>query len=149
LTLGSKDIPDTGRWEWAQRNEVQLHFSHPGQPTDNAFIESFNGHFRDECLNANWFMGIKGARAVIAEWLEDYNERRPHSALTISRRTSTSESKFRHHWWIEDGGQIHVGSDDPRVYFRDSAAAVAKIPRSISERSLAARAVVWNRGTIG
>lgn len=53
----------------------------PGKPVDNAFIESFNGRLRDECLNTNWFYGLEHAREVVGEWLEDYNERRPHSSL--------------------------------------------------------------------
>jgi putative transposase len=60
---------------------VRLHFIRPGRPTENAFIESFNGRFRDECLNTNWFDGLSQAREVIAEWLKDYNEQRPHSSL--------------------------------------------------------------------
>ena len=64
-----------------RRIKVTLEFSRPGKPVDNAFIESFNGRFRDECLNTNWFYGLEHAREVISEWLEDYNERRPHSSL--------------------------------------------------------------------
>jgi putative transposase len=67
--------------QWAHAHGVQLHFSRPGKPVDNAFIESFNGRLRDECLNTNWFYGLEHAREVINEWLEDYNERRPHSSL--------------------------------------------------------------------
>ena len=67
--------------QWAHAHDVHLHFSRPGKPVDNAFIESFNGRLRDECLNTNWFYGLEHAREVIAEWLEDYNERRPHSSL--------------------------------------------------------------------
>jgi putative transposase len=67
--------------QWAHAHEVRLHFIRPGKPVENAFIESFNGKFRDECLNANWFHGLEHAREVVAEWLEDYNERRPHSSL--------------------------------------------------------------------
>jgi putative transposase len=67
--------------QWAHAHNVRLHFIRPGRPVENAFIESFNGKFRDECLNANWFHGLDHAREVIAEWLEDYNERRPHSPL--------------------------------------------------------------------
>ncbi len=59
----------------------QLDFSRPGKPTDNAFIESFNGRLRDECLNANWFHSLDEARRVIEEWIEDYNRERPHSRL--------------------------------------------------------------------
>ncbi|ONR71179.1 integrase core domain-containing protein, partial [Burkholderia cenocepacia] len=51
------------------------------KPTQNAYIESFNGKFRDECLNEHWFTTLAHARAVIAAWRQDYNEQRPHSAL--------------------------------------------------------------------
>jgi putative transposase len=67
--------------QWAHARGVQLHFSRPGRPVDNAFIESFNGRLRDECLNTNWFYGLEQAREVIGAWLEDYNERRPHGSL--------------------------------------------------------------------
>jgi putative transposase len=67
--------------QWAHAHRVHIHFSRPGKPVDNAFIESFNGRLRDECLNTNWFYGLQHARDVIGEWLEDYNERRPHSSL--------------------------------------------------------------------
>jgi putative transposase len=67
--------------QWAHAHDVRLHFIRPGHPVENAFIESFNGKFRDECLNANWFHGLEHAREIVSEWLEDYNERRPHSSL--------------------------------------------------------------------
>ena len=67
--------------QWAWRNGVRLHFIDPGKPTQNAFIESFNGRFRDECLNENWFVSVEHARAVINTWRRDYNEVRPHSSL--------------------------------------------------------------------
>jgi len=67
---------------WAYFNKVQLEYSRPGRPIDNAHIESFNGSFRDECLNTNWFMSLEDARQKIETWKNDYNEFRPHSALT-------------------------------------------------------------------
>src|SRR5664280_48684 len=67
---------------WAYFNKVKLDYSRPGTPTDNAHIESFNGSFRDECLNTNWFMSLEDASEKIARWKNDYNEFRPHSALT-------------------------------------------------------------------
>lgn len=67
--------------QWAYRHGVQLKLIQPGKPTQNAFIESFNGRFRDECLNDHWFLTLEHARAVIATWRQDYNETRPHSAL--------------------------------------------------------------------
>jgi len=60
---------------------VKLSFSRPGKPVDNAFIESFNGSFRDECLNVNWFLSIEDAREKIESWRKDYNGFRPHSSL--------------------------------------------------------------------
>jgi len=59
---------------------VQLKLIAPGKATQNAFVESFNGRFRDECLNDHWFETPSAARAVIAGWRRDYNEQRPHSA---------------------------------------------------------------------
>ena len=60
---------------------VLFDFSRPGKPTDNAFIESFNGKFRAECLNTHWFMSLDDARSKMDEWRRDYNEVRPHSAI--------------------------------------------------------------------
>jgi putative transposase len=66
---------------WAYRRGVKLHFIRPGKPVENAYIESFNGKFRDECLNEHWFVGLDHARQIIEAWRQDYNEVRPHSAL--------------------------------------------------------------------
>ncbi|WP_410896817.1 IS3 family transposase [Pontibacter sp. E15-1] len=66
---------------WAYENKVTLDFSRPGKPTDNAFIESFNGSFRDECLNVNWFLSLEDAQQKIEAWQEEYNHFRPHSSL--------------------------------------------------------------------
>jgi putative transposase len=67
--------------KWAYENKVVLDFSRPGKPTDNAYIESFNGSFRDECLNTHWFLSLDDAREKIETWRRDYNGFRPHSAL--------------------------------------------------------------------
>jgi len=72
---------------WAYARGVQLHFIRPGKPVDNAFIESFNGKFRDECLNEHWFRDLTDARETIETWRHDYNDVRPHSAL--GNRTPT------------------------------------------------------------
>lgn len=72
---------------WAYHHRVELHFIRPGKPVDNAFIESFNGKFRDECLNQHWFLDLDEARTTIETWRIDYNEVRPHSAL--GNRTPT------------------------------------------------------------
>ena len=67
---------------WAYFNQVKLDYSRPGTPTDNAHIESFNGSFRDKGLSTNWFMSLEDVREKIERWKNDYNEYRPHSALT-------------------------------------------------------------------
>jgi putative transposase len=66
---------------WAFMKGVTLDFSRPGKPTDNAFIESLNGKFRAECLNANWFLSLDEARRKCEAWRRDYNQVRPHSAI--------------------------------------------------------------------
>lgn len=66
---------------WAYRRHVQLRFIAPGKPIQNAFVESFNGKLRDECLNQHWFLSLDDARAMIETWREDYNTVRPHNAL--------------------------------------------------------------------
>ena len=66
---------------WAYMKGVTLDFSRPGTPTDNAFIESFNGKFRAECLNQHWFMNLDDAVGKCEIWRRDYNEVRPHSAI--------------------------------------------------------------------
>jgi len=58
-----------------------LHFIDRGKPTQNAYVESFAGKLRDECLNAHWFLTLADARSVIEQWRREYNEERPHSAL--------------------------------------------------------------------
>jgi putative transposase len=66
---------------WAYAHQVHLDFIRPGKPTDNGYIESFNGKFRDECLNCHWFTSLADARSLIEAWRCDYNHARPHSAL--------------------------------------------------------------------
>ncbi len=66
---------------WAYENNVTLDFLRSGKPTDNPFIESFNGSFRDECLNVNWFLSIEDAIQKIQLFKDEYNQFRPHSSL--------------------------------------------------------------------
>lgn len=66
---------------WADRRGVKLHFIDPGKPSQNGYIESFNGKLRDECLNENWFVDLGDCRRTVEAWREDYNTERPHSAL--------------------------------------------------------------------
>jgi putative transposase len=67
--------------KWAYERGVELDFSRPGKPTDNAVVESFNGRLRQECLNEHWFMSLADAQDKIEAWRRFYNEARPHSAL--------------------------------------------------------------------
>ncbi len=82
---------------WAYHHGTRIDFSRPGKPTDNAFIETFNGSLRDECLNVHWFATIAEAKALIEAWRRHYNESRPHMALGNQTpreyllRTSSSE----------------------------------------------------------
>lgn len=66
---------------WAYTHGVTLDFSRPGKPTDNAFIEAFNGRFRAECQDAHWFLSLADAREKLETWRKDYNEQRPHGAI--------------------------------------------------------------------
>ena len=66
---------------WAYAKGVTLDFSRPGKPTDNAFIEAFNGRFRAECLNTHWFLTLADAAEKMEDWLRYYNEDRPHGAI--------------------------------------------------------------------
>ena len=81
--------------KWAYENEVVLDFSRPGKPTDNPYIESFNGKFRDECLNTNWFLSLDDAREKIEQWRQDYNYFRPHSSLDDLTPGEVMENKSK------------------------------------------------------
>jgi transposase InsO family protein len=71
---------------WAYENNAALRYIEPSKPNQNAYVESFNGRLRDECLNEHWFTSLEHARAVIEEWRRDYNERRPRKQLGDNRR---------------------------------------------------------------
>lgn len=69
---------------WAYQNGVKLFFIDPGKPMQNASIESFNGRFREECLDQTWFTSLAEARRVIEAWRCDYNQYRPHTSLRMA-----------------------------------------------------------------
>ena len=77
---GSKFISKM-MYTWAHERGVELDFSRPGKPKDNAMVESFNGRLQQECLNEHWLMNLQDARNKIEAWRGYYNEERPHSAL--------------------------------------------------------------------
>lgn len=94
-------------------NGVIMDFSRPGKPMDNAMIESFNGTFRDECLNVNWFLSMEDAREKIEKWRRDYNEFRPDSSfgdLTprqfVDKYKSSLEAEKLHLWPDHFSGQV-------------------------------------------
>ena len=99
--------------QWAQANGVKLVLTQPGKPTQNAYVESFNGKFRDECLNENWFVSLEHARAVIATWRQDYNEVRPHSSL--SKRTPAEFAAT-----LRDRGTLAVNPPSDMLANQDS-----------------------------
>jgi len=76
---------------WAYDNHVVLDFSRPGKPTDNAFIESFNGSLRDECLNVHWFMSLEDAQEKLENWRQETTEGSPFGTIVLDRT---------HHWGI-------------------------------------------------
>ena len=80
---------------WAYFNDVQLDYSRPGTPTDNACIESFNGSFRDECLNTNWFMSLEDAKEKIEAWKNDISTNFA-SGTTTGGSTISFGNKTRH-----------------------------------------------------
>jgi putative transposase len=79
--------------QWAHRRGIALHFIRPGKPIENAYIESFNGRFRDECLNEHWWTSRREAQIVIEQWRRDYNAVRPHGALA-----GRTPDDFRRQW---------------------------------------------------
>lgn len=82
---------------WAQENNVLLNYIEPGKPMQNAFIESFNGKFRDECLNQYWFKSISEARNIISKWRNEYNNFRPHSSLNMMPPNQFIEKYYENH----------------------------------------------------
>jgi transposase InsO family protein len=76
-----KEFTDKAMLTWAHRNAVALGLIDPGKPNQNAYVESLNGRFRDECLNDQWFTSLLHATAVIRAWVREYNEERPKKEL--------------------------------------------------------------------
>ena len=87
---------------WAYFNGVKLDFSRPGKPTDNAYIESFNGTLRQECLNEHWFLSLQDAQDKLDGWQTHYNQERPHSSLAnatpeeYAAQSSASKIRYAH-----------------------------------------------------
>ena len=104
--------------QWAFEHGVELHFIAPGKPTENAYIESFNGKFRDECLNENWFLTLQEVKERIEAWRKEYNESRPHRALgertptkfalrLVQKSRSDHQPRNSHYDWYRKRGAGH------------------------------------------
>jgi hypothetical protein len=134
--------------QWAYEQGLQWHTIQPGRPMENGYVESFNGRFRDECLDENWFSSLADAREKIARWKQDYNERRPHSSLqyrTPEEFAAQSAASFD----TEDVGRTKIGESLiilgltmggrsrllPRVSFN------LEVPRSCRPRDCRSKAV--------
>ena len=112
---------------WAYENKVTMHYSRPGKPTDNPLVESFNGSFRDECLNAHWFLSLEDAKEKIETWRKDYNEYRTHSSLN-----DLTPAEFVEQYLAKDQSNAPLPgapSSDPMIF-----AAVGNSP-AVSEKS--------------
>jgi putative transposase len=90
--------------QWAHARGLKLHFIRPGKPVENAYVESFNGKLRDECLNESWFVTLADAQRTIEAWRRDYNTARPHAALGGRTPAEFAEDLSR--------GQLHPQPDD-------------------------------------
>jgi transposase InsO family protein len=80
-TDNGREFTGKAMLNWAYRNQVVLKLIEPGKPNQNAYVESFNGRLRDECLNEHWFTSLAHARVEIERWRREYNEERPKKAL--------------------------------------------------------------------
>ena len=75
------ELTSNAMLKWQEDRKVEWHYIAPGKPMQNGFVESFNGRFRDECLNEHQFESLRHAQQLIAEWRDDYNHQRPHTSL--------------------------------------------------------------------
>lgn len=111
--------------QWAYARGVKLVHIQPGKPVQNAFIESFNGTFRDECLNAHWFTSLQDARWIIEAWRVEYNTTRPHSSLGYKTPAEYVEllnvasaprgaTAFDHSRLAENGSKITKEGNSPQ-----------------------------------
>lgn len=99
---------------WAFAHGVELYFIDPGKPTQNAYIESFNGRFREECLNLNWFTSLDEAQRIIEDWRIDYNECRPHSSLKYQTPNEFAASRpFHKPQWASTPALLEAPAQPP------------------------------------
>lgn len=94
---------------WALDRRIELVHIRPGKPIENAYIESFNGRFREECLNVSWFLNLFDARRQIADWREHYNTQRPHSSLRWNGQANLTPERFAA---LHAAGQSSAGPEE-------------------------------------
>jgi putative transposase len=99
---------------WAYEHNVTMDYSRPGKPTDNPFAESFNGSFRDECLNAHWFLSLEDVAEKIEAWRQDYNHYRPHSSLNDMTPAAFIEYNPRDTWQEARESLTLPGASSPK-----------------------------------
>ena len=113
--------------KWAYENKVTMDYSRPGKPTDNPFVESFNGSFRDECLNAHWFLSLDNAKEKIEGWRKEYNEFRTHSSLNDITPAEFIEQYMAN---VQSNSPLSgTPSSDPMIF------ATAEKSQTVSEKS--------------
>ncbi len=101
--------------KWTQDRAVDWHYIAPGKPTQNAFVESFNGRLRDECLNETLFSSLSHAKAVLAAWKHDYNHHRPHSAhagatpVEFAEKADMGHAPYRLEQTVRNGQYFETG----------------------------------------
>ena len=121
--------------KWAYENKVVLDYSRPGKPTDNPFIESFNGSFRDECLNTNWFLSLEDAEEKIEAWREEYNNFRPHSSLNGLTPAEIVQKHKQNGVDMQNNLSLPAAPDDDQIFFGTETKNLANTRKNIRSLS--------------
>lgn len=102
---------------WSLRTGVRLQFIHPGKPMQNGYVESFNGQFRDECLNENWFASLSEARRFIGKCHHHYNQECPHGGQGYQTPAAFAARRQGEAWWEPEAtaGPLPVANRNPNM----------------------------------
>lgn len=100
--------------KWCYEKKIEIAFSRKGKPTDNAYCESFNSSFRDECLNFHWFMSLEDAREKIEGWRREYNDHRPHYSLKFKTPSEFAQeaNSLRNEMQEDQKSPIYAGLEN-------------------------------------
>ena len=104
---------------WNLERRINLVHAQPGKPTQNGYVESFNGKLREECLRVSWFQNLFEARHILANWRREYNELRPHSSLNYLTPAEFAARNSRG----KDVDSVHLENDQTVFHFTSAAAA--------------------------